>query len=106
MIPRVAKGHRTAALLSIHRALLGAVGPALYGGCVAFEGDVVILTWYVDPAMTEEEREDLRIAGAEVIADSPDQTRIEERFVEVSETSVPLPTAGDWIYLRRGFRTG
>jgi hypothetical protein len=90
---------------SVQRALLGAVSPNLYGACADLRDDVVVLTWYVAAVMPVDEREALQVAAAEVIADYPKGYDIDERFVEVSDASKPLPTVGAWTFLRRGFRT-
>ena len=91
--------------LSVQRALVGSVSPALYGGCAALEGAQISLTWYVSPELTEDERDDLSAAGTMVIADFPDDYRIDERFVQVTERNTPLKTVGEWVFLQRGFRT-
>jgi hypothetical protein len=93
------------ARLSVQADLLGALTPSLYGACVAIEDQLIVLTWYVAPEMTKTEREDLQVAGTEVIAQFPDGFRIEERFVEVPDRSSALPTTGSWVVLQRGFRT-
>lgn len=64
-----------------------------------------MLTWYVDDDLTEDEREDLLAAGSMVIGDFPDDFDLDERFVEVSDRTALLPTAGTWIVLQRGFTT-
>jgi len=96
---------RATLLLGTQRALVGAVGSSLYGACADLQGDLVVLTWYVAPNMPEDEREDLQIAGTEVIADFGSDARIEERFVEVSDPAQPLPSVGEWVFLRRGHTT-
>lgn len=90
---------------SVQRALVGAVSPALYGGCAAIEDNQIRLTWYVAPDLTDDEKDDLWAAGAMVIADFPDGYRIHEHFAQVSDRDTPLQTVGDWVFLQRGFRT-
>ena len=90
-------------LASVQRALLGAVGDSLCGLCAHLQNGSVVLTWYVRPGMPEEERDDLGIAGTEVIADFPAPFTIDERFVEVVDPSSALRTVGEWVFLRRGF---
>ena len=68
-------------------------------------GSLIALRWYVAPALTGDEREDLEIVGTEVLADFPDSYSLEEDFVVVHDTSMPLQTAGIWVLLQRGFRT-
>ena len=93
---------RATLLLGTQRALVGAVGGSLYGACADLQGDLVVLTWYVAPNMPEDEREDLQIAGTEVIADFGSGARLDERFVEVADRAQPLPAVGEWVFLRRG----
>ncbi len=68
--------------LSVQRALLGAVGDSLDGACADLRDELIILTWYVEPDMPEDEREALEVAGSEVIADFPSSFGIDERFIE------------------------
>jgi hypothetical protein len=91
--------------LSVQRALIGNVSPALYGACAALEGNQIILTWYVSPDLTDDERDDLYGAGAQVIGDFPDDYRIDEHFVQVSDRTKPLKTVGYWVLLQSDFRT-
>ena len=104
-----AADERVRLLLSVQRALVGATSPSLYGVCAAvdnaLECRVITLTFYVAAEATEGEREDLRVVGAEVIAGFTDNFAIEETFHQVEQTDEPLRTAGDWVYLQRGFRT-
>lgn len=93
---------RTTLLLGTQRALVGAVGGSLYGACADLQGDLVVLTWYVAPNIARDEREDLQIAGTDVIADFDSGARLDERFVEVADPAQPLPTVGEWVFLRRG----
>jgi hypothetical protein len=64
---------------------------------------LIVVTWYVRPGIPEDEREDLLVAGTEIIADYPAPYRIDERFVEIADPPSPLPTAGEWVFLRRDF---
>jgi hypothetical protein len=96
---------RVLLLLSVQRALVGAVSPSLYGVCVAFEAKTVLLTLYIAETASEEEVEDLRVVGTEVIADFSESFVVDDRFVPVADLDEPLPTVGDWVYLQRGFRT-
>jgi hypothetical protein len=91
--------------LSVQRALVGRVSPALEGACVSLDGNQITLTWYVAPGLTEDERDDLSAAGSEVIADFPDDYRIDECFIDVNNRDTLLKTVGHWVFLQRGFRT-
>jgi hypothetical protein len=91
--------------LSAQRALLGAVGDGLYGACVDVRNGTVVVTWYIARGISGDERESLEVAGTEIIADFPSDVGLDEQFIEVRDTSAPLPTVGTWVFLRRGFRT-
>lgn len=91
--------------LSVQRALVGSVSPAPYGACASLDGNQITLTWYVAPGLAEDERDDLSAAGSMVIADFPDDYRIDERFVDVNDRDTPLKTVGHWVFLQRGFPT-
>ena len=84
---------------------MGNLTPKLYGACADLRDKTVILTWYVAPGLSEDEHEDLLVAGTEVIADYPDGYSIEENFVEVTDLARPLPTRGVFVLLQRGFDT-
>ena len=84
---------------------MGQVSPNLYGACADLREKQLILTFYVAPSLSDDERDDLYTAGAMVIADFPDEYRIEERFVDVADRREPLRTVGTWVLLQRGFET-
>lgn len=91
--------------LSVQRALVGQVSPRLYGACVDLRDKLVVLTFYVAPGFSDDERADLTTVGAMVIADFSDGYRIHEEFVAVEEPRQPLRTEGTWVLLQRGFLT-
>ena len=68
--------------LSAQRALYGSVGPNL----VRFSGEIrdktIILQWVILNTAGEDEIEDYRIVGTEVVADYIDE-RIEEQFLTI-----------------------
>jgi hypothetical protein len=92
-------------MLSAQRALLGNVGPSLLGACIEARGETVRVTWYVTADITVEEAEDLWSAGGQIAGDLPNHMRYEERTVEVTDRSRPLPTAGLWVFLQRELTT-
>jgi hypothetical protein len=96
---------RTRLLWSVQRALVGATSPSLYGVCAAVETPVITLTFYVASTATEDEIEDLRVVGSEVIADFTDNFTIEDTFHSVVHRDEPLRTTGTWVHRQRGFRT-
>jgi hypothetical protein len=91
--------------LSVQRALVGQVSPSLFGACIDLRDEQVVLTFYVAPNLSDDERDDLYAPGAMVIADCPDHYGIEQRFVEVTDGATPLTTVGTWVFLQRGFQT-
>jgi hypothetical protein len=104
LVRRVAD-ERVLLLLSVQRALVGAASASLYGVCAALRNATIVLTFYVALDATEDELEDLRAVGAEVVADFTDNFQIRERFNRVAQSDQPLATIGDWVYLKRGFET-
>jgi hypothetical protein len=102
---RRAADERVVLLLSAQRALVGAVTASLYGVCAALRNATIVLTFYVASEATEDELEDLRAVGAEVLADFTGNFQIEETFNRVAQSDQPLATIGHWVYLKRGFKT-
>ena len=75
-------------LLSLQRALLGAVHPQLRQASIEadIQSETVRLRFEYDGEPDDEAREDLSVAAAEVIADFLSPWRLDEQHV-----SVPLP---------------
>ena len=65
----------------------------------------IVLTFYVSSDATDDEREDLRAVGAEVVGDFTGNFLLEEVFHDISDRAKPLPTHGEWVYLQRGLRS-
>lgn len=69
--------------LSAQRALYGSVGPNL----VRFTGEIrdktIVLQWLILNTAGEDEIEDYRIVGTEIVADYVDE-RIEEQFLKIA----------------------
>ncbi len=91
--------------LSAQRALVGQISPKLYGACVDLRDKEIVLTYYVAPDLTDDERDDLYTAGAMMIGDYPDDYRIHEEFRSVKSAGDALRTEGTWVLLQRGLRT-
>jgi hypothetical protein len=77
----------------------------LYGTCVDLRDNLVVLTFYVGPGLTDDERDDLQAVGAMVVGDLTCDCLVEERFIRVADRREPLTTAGTWVLLQRGFVT-
>ena len=91
--------------LSTQRALVGQISPKVHGVCVREQQTEIVLTFYVAPDLSDDERDDLTTAGAMVIADYPDEYRIHEEFRVVVPHGDPLRTEGTWVLLQSGFLT-
>jgi hypothetical protein len=87
-------------LLSVQRALLGAVPPELRGVTVAWEGAIIRLRFYLDGPVSDEDRDAMQVVGSEVIADFPDATRIEEEILR-RDAPQPMECLEAWAYYRR-----
>lgn len=91
--------------LSALRALVGQISPRLYGVCVDERDDQIILSFYIAPEVSDDERDDLTAAGGMVIGDYADDYELDERFIVVDDKSEPLKGHGTWVLLQRGFLT-
>lgn len=58
-------------MLSVQRALLGAIKPHMRAILVGFDEESIYIKSVVDQSVTEEDREDLSIIGGEILADFP-----------------------------------
>lgn len=81
------------------------MSPRLYGACVDLRESLIVLTFYVAPDLSDDERDDLTTAGAMVIGDFPDDYRVHEEFIAVEEPRQPIRAEGTWVLLQRGFLT-
>jgi hypothetical protein len=93
---------RTALLLSLQRALLGAVPHSLRAVTCNWEGTKIKLRFVFDGEIDEEDYETAGIVGTEVIADFPAPWTICEDIVRVDYpgTLCPRPLAL-WAYRRK-----
>ncbi|MDP9133561.1 MAG: hypothetical protein M3N56_01900 [Actinomycetota bacterium] len=78
---------------------------ASYGACADLRDKQIVLTFYVAPDLTDDERDDLYAVGAMVTADSADDYDVIDRLIEVTGRREPLATAGTWLLLQRDFLT-
>lgn len=86
--------------LSVHRALLCAIPKNLKGLRVVIEENNKLL-WqaFFDAEPTEVEKEVLRIASTEVLADYPDIHIIEEEFL-YHPASLNIHSIEEWAFVR------
>ncbi len=88
------------AILSMNRALLGEVSPALRAAKIAWDEDVVHLYFYYDGKISEEDHESAECVATEVIADFPEH----ELEIDILRWDYPkrIPQEGlDTVYHRR-----
>jgi hypothetical protein len=87
-------------LLSVQRALLGEVPPALRGVTVAWHDQVILIRSYFDGPITDGDREAMSCATSEVIADFPAPWTIEDDVVRC-DAPEPLECLAAWAYHRQ-----
>jgi len=93
---------RTKLLLSLQRALLGAVSPALREVSCSWEGKQIKLRFVYDGEISEEDRDAAYIVGAEVIADFPADWDIEEDIARLdAPAKLALPERNAVLAYRR-----
>jgi hypothetical protein len=95
----VSEEQRTRALLSVQRALLGAVSPAVRAVVVELQGSALTVTAYFDGEVSEDDIESFSCVEAEIMADFPEQ-RVEVRC-DRRDAPQMIPAAGIWAYQRR-----
>ena len=93
---------RTSLLLSVQRALLGAVPPGLRAVTCGWVGTQITLRFVFDGEISEANTEDAQIVGSEVIADFPAPWTISEDIVRLDHPAGLRPGAlAHWAYLRK-----
>lgn len=65
---------RVGAILSMNRALLGEVFPALRSARIAWDDEKICVFFYYDGEISEDDHESAECVATEVIADYPDYT--------------------------------
>ncbi|PWJ89764.1 MULTISPECIES: hypothetical protein [Mesorhizobium] len=93
---------RATLLLSVQRALLGAVPHNLRAVTCGWEGTEIKLRFVFDGEIAEETYDDARIAGTEVVADFPAPWTISEDIVRLDHPDSIRPGAlALWAYRRK-----
>jgi len=89
---------RNSVILSVQRALLGEVSPALRGVTVGWDEKSITILCYYDRKISPEEREAMSCVETEVMADFPDQ----QMDLDIIQCDVPLEMKllDAWIYRR------
>ncbi len=91
---------RVSAILSMGRALLGAVSPALRAAKIAWDEEAVHLYFYYDGEISEEDHESAECVATEVITDFPEY----ELEIDILRWDYPkpIPQEGlETVYHRR-----
>ena len=87
--------------MSIHRSLLGSIKPNLRGVTYRWEYHNIVVDCYFDGEISEEDKELMSIANAEVYADFPEGWIIEFNCIRVDGPQKIFPEEKhNWIYLR------
>ena len=96
---------RTKLLLSLQRALLGAVSPALREVSCGWRAKQINLRFVYDGEISEVDFDAAHIVGAEVISDFPDGWNIEEDIVRLDAPKklVQPETAAILVFRKREF---
>jgi len=86
--------------MSLQRALLGQVSPQLRGVSVDQNAEQILLKFFVDGPITEEDAAAALEVETELLADLPPQKRVD---TEVLRLDIPrrLPDADLWVFRRR-----
>ena len=91
-----------AVALSLQRALLGAVTPALRACGFTLDKSSLAVTFVFDGAPTEDDIEAIQMATTELISDFPEELYLQEQVMRVdSPAPVPQSKLGRLVFLRR-----
>lgn len=88
------------ARLSIQRALLGKVVPALRAVVFSLEGVNVEVRFYFDGFISEVDKESASVVETEILADYEESVRVEVRCIRL-DSPEPINDGGVWVYQRR-----
>lgn len=91
---------RARVLLSVQRALLGEIFPALRAVCVAYTDAKLELIFYVDRPIDDADRESISAVETEVRADFDPGHEVATRVIELAEPAA-IPRGAECVYLRR-----
>lgn len=86
-------------LLSARMALIGEVPPNLRGVAIESNRDNIIIYFYNNGTMTDEEKNDYRCIGTEIIADF-NSGMIDERIIQL-DYPIQIPSHRYWAYRRK-----
>ncbi|WP_051370980.1 hypothetical protein [Mesorhizobium loti] len=93
---------RTKLLLSVQRALLGAVSPRLRAVTCGWEGFEITLRFVFDGELADPDLEDAGIVASEVAADFPEPWTVDEEIARLDYPADLRPGAlALWAYWRK-----
>jgi hypothetical protein len=87
--------------LSAQRALFGAAGPNLVRFTGEVRDNVIFLQWLVFNEANEDEIEDYRVVGTEIVADHVDE-HVDEQFLKIDrlEDAKAIPPLANQFFCR------
>jgi hypothetical protein len=96
---------RSDVLLSVQRALLGAVPSSLRGVACGWNDKQITLRFIFDGPIDPDEEQDMNVVGTEVIADFHAPATIDEQVIRVdSPNSLSGYALQAWAYIRKEAR--
>jgi hypothetical protein len=92
---------RVRLLLSLQRALRGAVSPAMRAVGVDWDEKAIRIVAIIDGPISDEDEDAIQVVGSEVAADFSDVDRVEDRCVRLDAPAKFWDLAKEWVYQRR-----
>jgi hypothetical protein len=93
---------RTAVLLSLQRALLGAVPSSLRGVACGWDDERITLRYIFDGPINKDDEQDMYVVGTEVVADFNGLATIDEQILRVDRPqSLDGHALKAWAYIRK-----
>jgi hypothetical protein len=93
---------RISVLLSVQRALLGAVPSSLRAVACDWTNDLIVLRFIFDGPIDEQDAESMNAVCTEVMADFPSPTGIKEEMIRADyPIEVSRYALKDWAYMRK-----
>jgi hypothetical protein len=94
---------RSNLLLSVQRALLGAIGTEVLAICVDANPNSIELTVFAEGCLPKDQQEALDVAETEIWADFSPAVSVNVRIIENAQQ--PLKCSGNWAFVRFGCLT-
>ena len=92
---------RSVILLSVQRALLGAISKDIRGVTCAWNGSTIFIKSFHDGKVSVADKEDMEVVASEVLSDFPGhEVKVECSKVDYPE-KLPLDDAEVWVYRRK-----